>query len=185
MESSCQTKTAAKKLKNEAKETTPYSSCDMKGLSLYSGAYFEINYPSNFTPDPNAITKYNGNKFVTTDEATFTSPDKAVEFFVFSPLWAGNPKNYLIISSSEEVVSEKTKRLCERFGQYGDRIIRQVTIRDKNSNYYRSYLSIKEQVGTESELHHVFGIKYKSHLAYEKYHDAYLAFKKSLKQFSD
>jgi len=181
MGSACQTKTASKNWKNVEKDTTTYSSYDVNGLSLYRGSYFEIKYPSNFTSNPKSTLTNSDNN----DEASFTSPDGEVEFFVFSPLWAGNPKNYLMIRSSEEVVSEKTEKVCERPGQYGDKVIRHVTIKNKNGKYYRSYVSIQEQVGTESNLHHVFGIKYKSHLAYKKYHDAYLAFKKSLNQFSD
>jgi hypothetical protein len=195
--SACETKTASKNSKNEVKDTTnnssvnvkdtaTYSSISVNGLSLYRGSYFEIQYPSSFTPNPKSpITKYNGNIYVTTDEATFTSPNGDVEFFVFSPPWAGSPKTYLNIMSSEEVVSEKTEKVSKRPGQYGDKVIHRVTIKSKNGNYRRSYLSIEEQVGTESNLHHVFGIKYKSQLSYEKYHGAYLAFKKSLKQFAD
>ncbi|MBI4835971.1 MAG: hypothetical protein HY817_01800 [Candidatus Abawacabacteria bacterium] len=158
------------------------------GVTLYRGSWFDIKYPSNFIPRPTSPTnKTNAITSVQTDEAYFTSPDSTVEFFVFSPLWGGNPENYLNISNTEEQVSEKTETRKENDypGQFGDKTIRWLTIKAKDSSYYRSLISIKEQIGTGSDLHHVFGIKYKNNDAYAKYRDAYAAFKNSVRQYSD
>lgn len=152
----------------------------------YSGSWFDISYPTNFTTSPSApLNTDNSNDllhYIETDEATFTSPDKSVEFFVFSPLWSGDPIDYLSIKPTEEVVNEKTATKGEG---YGKSITRWVTIRAKDGTYYRSFVSIKNQANTESPLHHVFGIKYKNNEAYEKYKDDYNAFKKSLIQYGD
>ena len=55
----------------------------------FRGSWFDIEYPENFTARPTALT---------TDEAYFLSPDGTVEFFVYSPLWSGDPESYLKIS---------------------------------------------------------------------------------------
>ena len=106
---------------------------------------------------------------------------------MYSPLWSGKPETYLTIAPTEEVVSEKTEEVkeSERPGQFGDRIVRWVTIKAKDGSYYRSFVSIKEQVGTGSDLHYVFGIKYQDNASYEKYREAYVAFKESLQQYAD
>lgn len=158
------------------------------GVTLFRGSWFDIKYPQDFTAIPAApTTVHDGKTYVQTDEAYFTSPDGAVEFFVYSPLWAGDPKTYLTITPTEELVSEKTDEVKEdeRPGQFGDRIVHWVTVKAKDGSYYRSSVSIREQVGSGSELHHVFGIKYQDSASYEKYKEQYVAFKESLHQYSD
>jgi len=59
-----------------------------------------------------------------------------------------------------------------------------VTIKAKDGSYYRSFVSIKEQV-TPAVVHQVFGIKYSNKESYEYYKKAYLNFKGSLVQYSD
>ena len=147
------------------------------GTTLYRGTWFDIEYPQNFTARPTTPK----------DEAYFISPDGTVEFFVYSPLWSGNPVTYLTIAPTEEVVSEKTEEVkeSERSGQFGDRVLRWVTAKAKDGSYYRSFVSIKEQVGTGSSLHHVFGIKYQDSASYEKYREVYVSFKESLRQYAD
>lgn len=158
------------------------------GTELYRGTWFDIEYPETFTASPTSpSTETSRGPFVETDEATFTSPNGDVEFFVYSPAWAGDPKDYLNVAATEELVSKKTEtRLAKDYpDQYGDKIIRWVTIKAKDGSYYRSYLSIKEQENTESKLHHVFGITYKDQTAYENNKTAYEAFKNSLAQYAD
>jgi len=147
-------------------------------VTLYRGVWFDIEYPHDFTVRPIGPS----------DEAYFTSPDRAVEFFIFSPLWAGEPESYLRVAPTEELVSEKTQKVTEdeRPGQYGDTVTHWVTLKAKDDSYYRSFVSIKEQVGTgSSELHHVFGIKYTDWESYLNYKEQYLAFKESLRQYAD
>ena len=139
-------------------------------VALYKGTWFDIKYPKEFTPSSTA------------DEARFLSPDKTVEFFVFSPQWGGNPVDYLTTKTSEELVSEKTD---ESGAEMKKEVVRWVTVKAKDGSYYRSFVSIKTQVGTGSDLHHVFRIRYRDNAAYERYRDTYIAFKKSLNQYTD
>ena len=143
--------------------------------TVYYGFYFSVNIPPNFT-----VSKSGGN------EVYLISQDETIEFFVFSPLWSGNPETYLKMAPTEELEYEKTTEVKEgeRPNQYGDDITRWVTFKAKDGSYVRSFVSIKRQVG-RSDTHHVFGIKYKDKASYEKYKETYLAFKKSLEQFAD
>jgi len=183
-----QTQTVPESEKQEKSETTITSEPTQVGTTLYRGTWFDIEYPQNFTARPTTPTNvYNNISHVSTDEAYFNSPEGTVEFFVYSPLWSGKPETYLTIAPTEEVISEKTEEVkeSERPGQFGDRIVRWVTIKAKDGSYYRSFVSIKEQVGTGSDLHYVFGIKYQDNASYEKYREAYVAFKESLQQYAD
>lgn len=183
-----QTQTVPENKKQEINEITKKVGHTTIGTALYQGFYFDIEYPENFTSKPTTPTTVdNGKIYIQTDEAYFTSPDGTIEFFVYSPLWAKNPETYLTIAPTEEVINEKTEEIKEneRPGQYGDKIIRWVTIKAKDGSYYRSFISTKEQIGTESDLHHVFGIKYQNNESYEKYREVYIAFKESLRQYAD
>lgn len=157
-------------------------------FTLFKGSWFDIKYPQNFIAKPNASTIIdNEQTYIDTDEAYFTSPDKTVEFFVYSPQWGGNPDTYLKVKPSEELINEKTEQTKESElpDQYGNKTIHSVTIKAKDNSYYRSFVSIKEQAGTGNDLHHVFGIKYKDSEYYEKYKEAYIAFQDSLEQYAD
>lgn len=157
-------------------------------VTLYKGDWFDISYPKDFTASPTTPQRvYNGITQVDTDEARFLSPDKSVEFFVYSPQWYGEPKEYTNVAPTEKIISEKIEetKASERPGQYGDTLMRWVTIEANDGSYSRSFVSIQQQLGTGSELHHVFGIKYKNKAAYDTYKNAYVAFKASLKQYAD
>ncbi len=152
-------------------------------FTLYRGTYFDIQYPKGFSAKPTTPTSvYNNITSVQTDEAYFTSPDGAVDFFVFSPLWGGDPTSYLNIKNTEELVNEKT---TESGSGYDKKIVRWVTVKAKNNLYYRSFVSIKNQVDTGSDTHRVFGIQYKDSTTYDKYRETYLTFKGSLRQYAD
>jgi len=166
-------------------------------VTLFKGAWFDVQYPKNFTPRPTEpVYNYSGDsRFpdseggtkILTDEAYFTSPDEAVEFFVYSPLWSGEPEAYLEIAATEELVSEKIEEIKESdaAGQYGDKVVRWVTIKAKDGSYHRSFVSIKEQVRTGSDLHHVLGIRYQDEASLKMYAEAYRFFKESLQQYAD
>lgn len=146
---------------------------------VYQGQYFSIEYPSNFLAAPlKPIIDAEKYKFVDTDEATFTSPDGEVEFFVYSPLWGGEPKSYLIQKENEELTSEKEDSNESEIGW--TKHIKWVTYTDKEGKYSRSFVSTKTE---STDL--VFGIKSINDAAYEKYKDAYVRFKESLTQFMD
>lgn len=146
---------------------------------IYNGNYFSIEYPSNFIASPTQpIDNFDDYEFIATDEATFTSPDSAVEFFVYSPLWNGEPEFYLEFQENEELTFEKEVTDTNDYGLV--QTIQWMTISDKANQYSRSYVSTK----TESTFL-VFGIKSINDTAYEKYKDTYLRFKESLEQFAD
>jgi hypothetical protein len=145
----------------------------------YNGDYFSVQYPSNFIAQPLEPTdQIDDYEFIRTDEATFTSPDGEVEFFVYSPLWGGEPEFYLEFLDNEELTEEKESIETDEFGQ--EKTIQWMTFTDKDGNYSRSYVSTK----TESTFL-VFGIKSFNDAAYEKYKERYLKFKESLQQFAD
>lgn len=149
------------------------------GTRIYRGSWFDIEYPKEFSA---ASLSLKESGYVEQNEASFTSPDGSVEFFIFSPMWSGDPANYLIITPNERVISDTSS---ESGSGYARKIIRWVTIESNDGSYYRSFVSIKEQVGTGSDLHHVFGIKYINNDAYNRYRDAYISFKESLRQYAD
>lgn len=183
-----QTQTVPESKKQEISSGAIKTEQTHEATILYKGAWFDIEYLQNFTAKPTTPTKvYNGITRVLTDEANFIALDGTVEFFVYSPLWSGNPEAYLTIAPTEEIVSEKTDEIKEsdRQGQFGGEIVHWITVKAKDGSYYRSFVSIKKQVGTGSDLHHVFGIKYQDSVAYEKYRTAYIAFKESLRQYAD
>lgn len=138
----------------------------------YKGAWFSIKYPPGFRVRPSlksrdAITGY--------DSAFFVSPDQEVEFYVFSPHWSGEPEDIKIKPNRELLVSENMERK-------GSKIIRTVTVKDKDGKYFRSWVDVQE---TLSNTRRAFGIKYKDQSVYNKYKKQYLIFKNSLKEFSD
>lgn len=166
--------------------TTPISRLISNGTLLYIGAYFDIEYPKEFRATPSSSNPfYNGDKYEQIDEARFISPDESVEFFIFSPSWGGDPANYLTVAPTEHIVSDIIREDDGKGGRYDKKIIRWATLQSNDGSYYRSYISIKEQVGTGDDLHHVFGIKYASNEVYNQYRDAFIAFKKSLHQYGD
>jgi hypothetical protein len=145
----------------------------------YNGNYFTVQYPSNFITHPFEPTdQMDEYDFISTDEATFTSPDGEVEFFVYSPLWGGAPESYLEARENEEITTEK--ETCDNSIEGWPKIIKWVTYTDKNGAYTRSYVSTKTE---STDL--VFGIKSINDAAYEKYKEHYLKFKESLEQFAD
>lgn len=169
--------------KQEKTESIAAKEASSASVSLYRGTWFDVEYPSNFTAHPiRPKEKFDTVDYVATDEAYFLSPDQSVEFFVYSPLWSGNPKQYLDTAKNEVVVSEKINEVT---GIIGDSVTRYVTVRAEDFSYYRSFVSIKEQVNSGSDIHHVFGIKYRDDAAYEQYKEQYIAFKKSLTQYAD
>lgn len=138
----------------------------------YEGAWFTIRYPPGFTVKPSLRSQTAAEGY---DSAFFRSPDKTVEFYVFSPQWSGEPTDIAVDRKKEKVISEKHE------AKKGVKTHR-VTIRAKDKSYWRSYTSVEH---TEYNTRHVFGIKYRDRKAYARYRSAYVKFKKSLEQFAD
>jgi hypothetical protein len=163
----------------EKTTTRPLTPTTTSTVLRYSGAWFDVEYPSSFTPSP---SQTNGVDHINTDEATFTSEDGSVEFFIYSPLWNGQT-TYHTISDNEDFVDRKE---VETPGTGFDKTLTKwVTVKAKDNSYYRSYIHVRKQIDTGSEYTYTFGIKFKDTNAYNTYKDAYIAFKKSLVQYGD
>lgn len=150
---------------------SPSADNALQGWRSYSGAWFEIKYPSNFTVRPSQRSS-SARGF---DSAFFTAPDGTVEFYVFSPQWNGEPGDIALDSRSETSLSQTTQR-------NGSKIIRRATIKARNGSYTRSFEDMED---TATNTRRVFGVKYASQAAYDRYRQTYLTFKQSLKQFAD
>jgi len=156
------------------------------GTKDFKGAWFKISYPASF------VSKAEG-----ADEASFTSPDGSVQFYVYSPQWSGNPVSYLQALPTETVESDtSTPDITSSTNSYGTtynkKVIRYVTLAAKDGSYRRSFVSTTAGYVTTpdsndyaSKTHTVFGIKYQNQATYDKYLAQYLAFKKSLVQYAD
>jgi hypothetical protein len=145
------------------------SGAAQKGWRTYRGAYFEIKYPTGFRALASLRSDENP------DSAFFTAPNGSVEFYVYSPIWNGEPTDIEINEAKEDYVSQDTQT---RAGIK----IRRVTIRAKDGSYLRSF---EDTENTNTNNRTVFGIKYRNQAAYNQYRQTYLTFKKSIKQFAD
>lgn len=141
-----------------------------KGWLTYKGAYFDIKYPAGFRVRPSQRT--DGER---SDSVFFTAPDASVEFYVFSPIWNGEPQDIEINGATEDYVSQDTQT------NRGIKI-RRVTIRAKDGSYLRSF---EDTENTNTNNRTVFGIKYRNQSAYNRHRQTYLTFKKSIRQYAD
>ncbi|MBF0543926.1 MAG: hypothetical protein HQM08_05825 [Candidatus Riflebacteria bacterium] len=143
-----------------------------KQSKTFKGAWFEIQYPEDFTVEPSlkSPTKVSGH-----DSAFFVSPSKEVSFYVFSPQWNGKPTDILLKTDKETEVSLKK---TEKDGV----VTIECTIAAKDSSYTRSYTDVED---TRSNTRQVFGISYPDQKVYDQYKDRYSQFKSSLVQFGD
>ena len=160
----------------------------------YVGAWFRISYPSDFVAQQVGTHVTKDGK---TDEATFTSPDGSIQFYIYSPQWSGNPESYMRALPTETIESDtSTSTITSSTNQngttYTKKVTRYVTFVATDGSYKRALVSVVAGIVTSpvseeyaSETHTVFGIKYTDQSTYAKYLDAYLAFKKTLVQYAD
>lgn len=139
--------------------------------SVYKGAWFDVQYPSNFKAEGSQKSSTSDEGF---DSAIFTSPDGKVQFYVFSPQWSGEAKD--ISLKENETVSAQTEENKNTV------LVKRWTITAKDGSYSRSYEERKEQ---ENNINRVFGIKYASKADLDRYQNEYLHFKNSLVQYAD
>jgi hypothetical protein len=152
--------------------TNAYSEKLDGGWTNYSGAWFEIKYPSDFKVKPSIRSSSASQGY---DSVFFLSPDDSVEFYVFSPQWNGNPVDIEIKPNTEEFVAQKEEKRNKR-------IVRFATIHAKDKSYIRSYVDAEN---TDLNTRLVFGIRYTSQKTYDKYKQLYLDFKASIRQYGD
>ena len=77
--------------------------------TTYQGAWFEVKYPQDFTAK-GSMASETSDGF---DSAIFTSPDKDVSFYVYSPQWSGEVKD-ISLQSNEKLASTKTDNSDEK-----------------------------------------------------------------------
>lgn len=149
---------------------------------LYQGTWFDISYPGDFTARPLAPVNPTGErKAVETDEAFFRAPDGSAEFYVYSPLWSGEP-DYLQIRAEERTLRDEGEESGPPDNLQRNRFI---ITEAANGAAGRMILSVRAQIGSGSDTHHVFGFEYRDRAAYERYAQAFEAFKASLRQYAD
>jgi len=144
----------------------------------YTGSWFSILVPAGFEASP----ALEAEDRVETEDARFTSPDGAVEFYVYSPQWGGTTDYFGLAAGevmADESVTEKGEGLNATTMEYK-------TVRAKDGSYTRSTVFIsKGEADAGSMTQHGFGIRYKDQASYDKYKEAYMEFKESLEQYAD
>lgn len=160
-------------------------------LKRYTGNNFAIEYPAEFSA--RAGKKHSRDDYQAGDEAFFTSPDKYVEFFVYSPLWDGKPDYYLEVAKTEILLDEKISK-TKNNDPFVDKALDQkithwLSVKAKDDSYFRSFVHTSLRSSDASlkiaGIDTVFGIKYKNKQSYDKYKTAYIAFKQSLQKVAD
>jgi hypothetical protein len=149
---------------------------------LYQGNWFDISYPGDFTARPlSPVNPAGERRAVETDEAYFRAPDGGAEFYVYSPLWSGEPE-YLQIRADERTLRDEGEESGPPDNLQRNRFI---ITEAADGAAGRMILSVRTQIGTGSDTHHVFGFEYRDRAAYELYTQAFEAFKASLQQYAD
>ncbi|MBK8396693.1 MAG: hypothetical protein IPL26_15845 [Leptospiraceae bacterium] len=138
---------------------------------VYKGGWFEVEYPKEFTVKP-SIPSSMPNLY---DSAFFISPDKKVKFYVFSPQWSGEATDISLDPSKE--IEKDTKTETKNGMKH-----KWYTFESKDGSKLRSY---QETTNAEETTKLILGIEYADRESYKKNKDAYLKFKKSIKQFAD
>ncbi len=139
--------------------------------ATYSGAWFEIDAPADFTVRP-SIPSGSADGF---DSAFFAAPDGSVEFYVHAPQWGGEPSDIAIDPATESLTDEKIVT-------DGPVTRRWFTISADDGSYSRSYLTIADARGPTTRT---IGIRYDSLESLRANNSAYAAFRDSLRQFAD
>jgi hypothetical protein len=143
-----------------------------KQAKKFTGAWFEIQYPPDFSAEPSLKSTTNATG---PDSVFFVAPSKEVSFYVYSPQWNGTATDILLKDDKETQVSLKK---TEKNGV----ITLDYTIAAKDGSYTRSYVDVED---TNSNTRQVFGITYRDQKILDQYKDLYTQFKSSLVQFAD
>lgn len=142
--------------------------------TTFRGAYFEIRHPADFKARP--VGPAPSGK---PDAATFTSPDGAMEFYVFSPKWGGDAPGVALVPATEVETARQTGK-----GKSSgvDGVYTWITIMARDKSYTRS---LQDFTAADGSIHWVIGMKYRGDAALQQHKTRYARFKASLKQFAD
>jgi hypothetical protein len=158
-------------------------SCAPQGhdWTRYSGAWFDVTYPSTFkaVPVQKSETRLDG-----FDSARFVSPSGDIEFYVFSPQWAGHASVLDVDSNCERITSQKI--LMTDFQLSGGRETNAIKdtwlcIAALDKSYVR-FVHCHDHVQNGEW---VFGIRCKDMKTYSHYKSDYQKFRASLIQYAD
>jgi len=143
-------------------------------FASHKGKFFEVQYPANFK-----VRVLDAAKAGDSNAATFASADGAMEFYVFSPQWAGEAPGIALDAAREIEVSRDTKPgrssgVAGAFTWY--------TIAARDKSYTRRY---QDFLATDGSVRWVMGMKYRSEADLGRYQAEYAKFKASLKQLAD
>jgi len=137
----------------------------------FSGGWFNIRYPANFTVRISQRSASAGDNGA--ESVFFRSPGNEVEFYVFAPQWSGEAHDIALDPVAETMGDKSTSKK-------GDETITLWTIQAKDGSYSRSYREIRTE-----NTRTILGIRYRDKQAYSKYKKQYVRFRGSLKQFAD
>jgi hypothetical protein len=159
------------------------------GWPRYDGAFFSITYPPGFRARASLRNENRGTGY---DSVFFVSPDNAAEFYVFSPLFDGEPTDILARPRTERVLTQETKTVKGAFNKQIPSYTRTVraTIEARDGSYTRSYVDIRETLGEPGPAEQVvsrraFCFRYRSEKLRARYEKEYSEFQHSLEQFED
>ena len=157
----------------------------IRGFKTYRGSYLEVQYPLGFT-SLRSVT-HTQDTMPKSDEVWFRAPDGSVEFYLFFDPTLEERSAYLD-THPDEISLEQRSQKDSREGRYHNYLLgSQETLKEKNGLYYRSYVaqrSCHDDAKSRSFIDcnlKVIGIKYRDASSYERYKQAYLLFKKSLR----
>ncbi len=143
-------------------------------ITTFRGSYFEVKHPKDFTARP-----LDAKVAKQASAATFTSPDGAMAFYIFSPQWGGDAPGIALDTAKEVEVSRKADK-GKSSGVEGK--YTWITIAAIDKSYTRIY---QDFLATDASIHWVIGMKYKSDATLQQYKAQYAAFKASLRQLGD
>ena len=155
----------------QAGESEP-STDEQVAWEVFSGAWFEIDYPPGFEVRPSLATSTGSGGF---DSAFFHSPDGKVSFYVCSPQWSREASDFRPVKDTERLISSEQQSLAD-----GTRTVFRIAAED--GSYERIY---EETVQHEGSVSWGTGIHYLDADTLEDYSGLYERFKESLEQFSD
>jgi hypothetical protein len=140
----------------------------------YRGKAFKVSHPPGWKVQP-----LEAKSAKESDAATFTSPDGAMQLYIYSPQWGGTAPGIKLDAAKEAEVSRKSEP-GKSSGVAG--MFTWHTIAAKDKSYTRTYQSF---TGKDEPIHWVIGMKYSDEAALAKYRADYARFKGSLEQFAD
>lgn len=168
------TKPAQKADASKSSDVTPKTADKQAKWPEYRGKSFKVSYPAGWKAQP-----LESKTAKDSDAATFTSPDGAMQLYIFSPQWDGKAPGIALDPATEIETARKTDRGMSS-GVKGTFTWHTIAAKDKR--YTRTYQSF---VAEGEPIHWVIGMKYKDDATLAKHRADYARFKGSLEQYAD